>query len=85
MPDEILDEKKITPKEAAEAASKFYREATGEYSHVSLEEVEFKEGYWYVTLGIERNALIYGQKDYKIFKVNAKTAYVESMTVKSVR
>ena len=38
-----------------------------------------------MTLGIERNALIYGQKDYKIFKVNAKTAYVESMTVKSVR
>jgi len=72
----------INPKAATEAAVKFYRETTGNYGQVTLEEVELKGEYWYVTLGILKNVLLYDQKDYKVFKVDAKTGRVESMNIK---
>lgn len=74
---------RIGPKEAAEVASKFYREVTGNYQTLSLEEIELREGYWYVTLGIPKTGgLVIYEKEYKIFKVNAKTGNVESMNLR---
>ena len=72
----------IDPKEAAEAASKFYRDTTGNYASLSLEEIELKGEFWYVTLGLPKGGLIYDQKEYKVFKINAKTGHVESMTLR---
>ena len=68
----------ISPKQAAENATKFYREVTGTYPQMTLEEIEFKDGYWHVTLGVQ-SGLLYDQKDYKLFKVHATTGNVESM------
>lgn len=74
---------KISPKEAAEAASKFYREVTGNYQTLSLEEIELREGYWYVTLGVPKGSgFVIFEKEYKIFKVNVKTGDVESMNLR---
>lgn len=77
-----MSDETISPQKAAEAAAKFYREATGIFqAMITLEEIELKEGYWYVTLGIEKSVL-FGQKDYKIFKVDSVNGDVESMTMK---
>jgi hypothetical protein len=72
----------INPKKAAECATAFYRETTGNYSPMTLEEIELRGDFWYVTLGIPRGGLVYDQKDYKVFKVNAKTGIVEAMTLR---
>lgn len=84
MPDEQFDEK-ISPKMAVESATTFYRDTTADYARATLEEIEFRDGFWFVTLGFEKNALLYGQKEYKTFKVNAKTGHVEAMNVKLIR
>ena len=72
---------KISAREAAEAASRFYSEATGTFPRISLEELEYLDGFWYVTLSIDKGTL-YEQKDFKSFKVHGKTGNVESMLVK---
>lgn len=72
----------ISPKKATECAIEFYKETTGNYTSMTLEEIELREDYWYVTLGIPKSGYLYDQKDYKVFKVNAKTGAVESMTLR---
>ena len=72
----------ISPKEATELATRFYRETTQTYPTMTLEEIELKGDYWYITLGIPKGGLVYDQKDYKVFKVHAKTGNVESMTLR---
>lgn len=74
----------ITPKEATEAAIKFYGETMGIIvTNITLEEIELKGEYWYVTLGFPKSSLLsYDVKDYKVFKVDAKNSKVESMTMK---
>ncbi len=72
----------ITPKEATEAAIKFYRDATGDYSNVRLEEIELVGEIWHITLSFSKPSLVYEEKDYKIFKVNSNTGIVESMIMK---
>ena len=79
----MAGETMISPKKATECAIGFYRETTGTFPSMTLEEIELKGDYWYVTLGIPRTGgLVYDLKDYKLFKINAKTGNVESMTVK---
>lgn len=70
----------VDPKQATEAAIKFYNETTGSYPSMTLEEIELIGDYWHVTLGIPKGGLVYEQKDYKVFKVHATTGKVESMT-----
>jgi hypothetical protein len=78
-----MTDENISPKQAAQAASKFYKDTTGNYgSSLSLEEIELKGDYWFVTLGIPKGGVIYDQKEYKVFKVHAKTGNVESMILR---
>ena len=77
----MVTENKISPKEAAEAASKFYKDTTNNYASMKLEEIELIENYWYVTLSIEEGGFI-TDKNYKIFKVDATNGYVEYMKIK---
>ena len=77
-----MTDENISPKEAAKKASDFYNDTTGNYVPLSLEEIELKNGYWFVTLGLPKGGIVYGQKEYKVFKVHAKTGNVESMTLR---
>jgi hypothetical protein len=86
---------KIIPaREAVLAATKYYVDVTGKTGGVSVEEVELgAEGeFWMVTLGFPEYAGIAGMMtmqrpdymSYKLFKVNAKTAEVVSMTIRKI-
>jgi hypothetical protein len=85
---------KIIPARAAVlAATKYYVDVTGKTGGVSVEEVELSEDgkFWMVTLGFPELvgivAVMTPRADYmsyKLFKVNAKTAEVVSMTIRKI-
>jgi len=82
--------KRITPKEAAIAASKYFTDITGRTS-ATLEEIELSEdeNYWMITLGYQSGELdgtgnLFPEKRYKIFEINALTGEVISMKIREV-
>ena len=65
----------ISPQEATEKASKFYKDTTNDFAEIKLEEIEKVANYWYVTLAISTGVY----QNYKVFKVDAGTGEVLSM------
>ena len=76
----------IDAQEAHKKALEFYKKTTGQLDvKCTLEEVEKVDGYWNITLGFgsaPNNPLFAMIKEYKIFRVNAKTGEVDSMKMR---
>jgi len=83
---------KISPQEAANSAMKYLTELVQIRSSATVEEVEYVEDVneWHITLGyvpVEGpNPFGYamGQRDYKIFRINAETGAVLSMKIRKI-
>lgn len=72
----------VTAKQAAQAAAHYLRDVAGLSGPFSVEEVELEGGYWRITLGYDENRILgYGNKTYKVFKVDAQTGEVDSMKI----
>ncbi len=82
--------KRLTAKEAADAAAKYYQEVSNDHtSRLVVSEVELENNYWYITLGVPNQSDpflgVYGARmDYKIFKVNAVDGEVVSMKIRKI-
>lgn len=86
------EQSKISPKQAVDAAVRYYRDITGIATpSISVEEVEFNEGknVWAVTLGIQKpspyDPIVSTEKEYKIFEVDAVTTEVLSMKIRDIK
>jgi hypothetical protein len=76
-------------KEAAQRASQYFASlyADQDVSNVQLEEVELTDDgqYWLITLSYPSNAVFIDvDRNYKVFKVDAKTGEVKSMKIRNV-
>lgn len=84
--------KRITAKEAANAAAKYYQEVSNDYSgRLQVAEIELTEDgkFWNITLALPAPVdplAIYGgtKLEYKIFRIDATTGEVVSMKVKKI-
>ncbi|WP_422134142.1 MULTISPECIES: hypothetical protein [unclassified Endozoicomonas] len=78
----------ISPKEAAQAAAKYFEDVSSERVRLSIEEVELEDGFWLITLGMSDSYALgsIGNKvtSYKIFKVDANTGEVISMKIRKI-
>ena len=77
---------RITPRDAATAASRYYSELTGSAQKASIEEMELTEDgkSWLVTLGYDISELYIGPKEYRLFRVNAYTGEVTRMKIRKL-
>ena len=84
--------KRISPKEAAEEALKYFIDLTGNSNGIALEEIELSEDgkKWNLTLSSsEASPFMYGSitggsKSYKAFVVDAYTGEIVSMKIRKV-
>ncbi|WP_422138248.1 hypothetical protein [Endozoicomonas sp. ALC020] len=78
----------ISPKEAAQAAAKYFEDVSSERVRLSIEEVELEDGFWLITLGMSDSYALgsIGNKvtSYKTFKVDANTGEVISMKIRKI-
>jgi hypothetical protein len=77
----------LTAKEAAQRCRSYLAELLGGVADVRLEEVELGEErtYWYVTLSYQRqDSFPMIGRDYKVFKVDARSGDVLSMKIREV-
>ena len=83
----------IDVKDATKAAIRYFSDLYGsKYSNLALEEVELSndEQYWLITLGYDVNELaqFFGpskaNRNYKIFKINARTGDIVSMKMREI-
>lgn len=77
---------RISPREAATAASRYYNELTNSAQLGSIEEIELSEdeNRWIVTLGFLDTLAAFGPRVYKLFEVDARTGEVLSMRIRNV-
>ncbi|CAN2041224.1 conserved hypothetical protein [Candidatus Magnetomoraceae bacterium gMMP-15] len=86
----------IEAKDAAKNAAIYYQEITGKVKDfLSIEEVELddKEEYWYITLGIiaeeGHDPFFRGTRpkydEYKVFKISAINGKVKSMKIRLIK
>ncbi len=78
---------RISPREAARAAARYYHELTGAGQQGSVEEIELSQdgNRWIVTLSFLDTSLAFmGPKKYKLFEVNAYTGDVLRMKIREV-
>ncbi len=75
----------ITPRQAISIAIKYYSSTLRLGTSGSVEEVENKNGFWYITLGFSRSNILglpIEQKDYRVFKIDEKTGKVIYMKIR---
>lgn len=79
---------RISPREAAEAALRYYREVVSPHaSQPTLEEIEYSEGppRWFVTLGVYPDEFAgFGPRVYKRFEVDAASGEVLAMRMRPI-
>ncbi len=83
-----VKKERITPRDAASAASMYFNEVAGPPTSLTIEEIELSDDkmFWLVTLGYSRPGLPFyvgtGATDYKVFKVDAYSGEVLSMKIR---
>ena len=76
--------RRLTARDAARAASGYYRDLTETHDRPTLEEIELNESgdRWLVTLGVYLEGVPFGERGYKRFEVDAYTGEVLSMKIR---
>ncbi len=77
---------RISPQEAAAAASRYYNALTGLGQAATVEEMELNDDgtRWLVTLGLVDSPFGFAAKTYKVFDVDAYTGEVLSMKIRQI-
>lgn len=84
---------KLSAKEAAQAAAKYLRDLIILRGSPVVEEVEFEDGKWLITLGFYPGEigelpsvlpLAPAEKEFKLFAVDAQSGEVSSMKIRTV-
>ena len=80
----------ISAADAAKIASNYYRNISGNYDDLSIEEIEKNEEgtAWLITLGIPERGYAINRpsaKDYKVFEIDSDTKDVLSMKIRVIK
>jgi len=84
----------IDVKQAAKTALDYFTEMyKDKYQNITVEEIDFSddEKYWHITIGYNEPApfvptsILYGARNYKIFKIDADAGKVISMKIRMIK